>query len=167
MSNQFYNYLLRLNEYDRKIRLSGSLAVSLNEFQERWSNYAEEFNFPNSELEMNIENSILNIKLHGNNNIAFLGDIIEYDDERILKSINMIASGDGSPQSGVNMIISIGILIACLNPQEDVEFRNNLFRELGLFNIKIGTKSSIVVNDFKYAVNFTKELGLWFSVKRK
>ena len=46
MSNQFYCYLLRLNEYDRKIRLSDSLAVSLNEFQERWNSYAVEFNYP-------------------------------------------------------------------------------------------------------------------------
>src|SRR5690606_22445681 len=136
--NQFYYYLLRLNEYDGKIRLSGSLVVSLNEFQERWNNYSEEFNFPYGDLEINIDNSILNIKLHGNKNIGFLGDIIEFDDEKILKSINMIASGDGSPQSGANMIIAIGILIACLNPQEDVEFRNNLFRDLGLLDIKFG-----------------------------
>jgi len=167
MSNQFYYYLLRLNEYDRKIKLRGSLAVSLNEFQERWENYAKEFNFPYSSLEIKIDNNILNIKIHGNKNVAFLGDIIEYNNEKILKSINMIASGDGSPQSGINMFIAIGILIACLNPQEDVDFRNNLFRELDMSNIKIGTKNAVIVNDFIYTVNFTKELGLWFSVKRK
>ncbi|KIO68728.1 hypothetical protein B4064_1654 [Caldibacillus thermoamylovorans] len=167
MSNQFYCYLLRLNEYDRKIRLSDSLAVSLNEFQERWNSYAVEFNYPYSDLEISIDNRILNIKLKGNKNIAFLGDIIEYDNEKILKSINMIASGDGSTQSGANIIIAISILIACLNPQEDVEFRNNIFRDLGLLDIKFGTKSAIIVNDFKYAVNFTKELGLWFSISRK
>ena len=167
MSNQFYNYLIRLNDYDRKIRLSESLAVSLNEFQERWDNYSEEFKFPYGNLEISIDNSILNIELLGNKNIRFLGDIIKYDDEKILKSINMIASGDGSPQSGANMFIAIVILIACLNPNEDLEFRNNLFRELGLFDIKLGTKNSIVVNDFKYTVNFTKELGLWFMVNRK
>ncbi|EQM29531.1 hypothetical protein N399_03840 [Bacillus licheniformis CG-B52] len=71
MSNQFYCYLLRLNEYDRKIRLSDSLAVSLNEFQERWNSYAVEFNYPYSDLEISIDNRILNIKLKGNKNIAF------------------------------------------------------------------------------------------------
>ncbi|WP_405098044.1 hypothetical protein [Oceanobacillus sp. FSL H7-0719] len=165
MSNQFFNYLLRLNEYDCKIRLSDSLAVNLDEFQERWNNYAEEFNFPYRNLEISVDKNVLNIKIHGNKNIALLGNIIEYNDEKILKSITMIASGDGRLQSGLNMIIAIGILIACLNPQEDVDFRKRLFEKLGLSDIKIGTKNTIIVNNLKYTVNFSKELGLWFSVK--
>lgn len=164
MSNQFYNYLLRLNEYDRKIRLSGSLAVSLDEFQERWNNYAHEFNFPYTDLGISIDNNVLNIKINGNKNIVFIGSIIEYNDEKVLKSITMIASGDGKLQSGFNIIIALGILIACMNPHEDVDFRKRLFEKLGLSDIKIGTKNAVIVNDIKYAVNITKELGLWFSV---
>lgn len=166
MFNQFYYYLLKLNEYDRKIKLNDSLAVSLNDFQERWNQYAVEFHFTYSDLEISTNDSILNVELIGNNNISFLGDIIEYNDEKILKSINMIASGDGSPESGANIFIAIGILVACLNPQEGVDFRKNILAGLELFDIKVGMKNSIVVNSFRYTVNFNKELGLRFSVQR-
>lgn len=167
MSNQFYNYLLNLNEYDRKIKLTNSLAVSINEFQERWETYAKEFKFQYEHLEIKKDNNVFNIKISENKNIAFLGDIIEYGNEKILKNINMLASGDGTPQSVVNIFIAIGILIACLNPQENIDFRNEILKELDMFNLKIGMKSAILKNDFIYTVNFTKEIGLWFSVKRK
>lgn len=167
MHKQFYNYLINLNEYDRKLKLSGSLAVSLEEFQNRWKSFANEFEYLYEDLEISIDNKIFNIKINGNKNIAFLGDIIEFGNEKILKNITMLASGDGTPQSGVSMFIAIGILIASLNPQENVDFRNEIFKELDMFNLQLGMKNATIKNDFIYTVNFNKGIGLWFSVKRK
>lgn len=165
MSNQFYYYLVHLNEYDRKKKLEGSFAMNLDEFHKRWKEYSNKFNFPYAELEVSIENKIANIKVSNYGNITFIGNIIDFGNEKILKTINMIALGDGSPQLGVNIFIAIGILIACVNPKEDAEFRGKILNNLGLPDIKIGSKSSTVINGLQYVLNWTKEVGIWFSIK--
>lgn len=167
MHKQFYNYLINLNEYDRKLKLSGSLALSLEEFQNRWKSFAKKFEYLYEEFETSIDDKIFNIKINGNKNIAFLGDIIEFGNEKILKNITMLASGDGTPQSGVSMLIAIGILIASLNPQENVDLRNEIFEELDILNLQLGIKNVTIKNDFIYTLNFNKGTGLCFSVKRK
>jgi hypothetical protein len=166
MSREFYDYLIKLNEYERKIKYSNSLAVNMDEFESRWEETATVFNFPYGKLSFNIENTILQIKVLNNNNIAFIGDIIRYKDEIVFKSITMIASGDGTPISGSNMLLAMGILIACINPNENVEFRKSIFRDLGFFDPKNGIKGSTVKNDFIYKLNFSQETGLWFTISR-
>ncbi|MGQ5208971.1 hypothetical protein [Bacillus subtilis] len=166
MSIEFYNYLIKLNEHERRKKYANTLAVEVREFEKRWRNFACEFQFPYEEITTNLDNNILQIKLLNNNNIAFVGDIVEYNDEIILKSVTMIASGDGTPKLGADMFIAIGILVACFNPNEDVEFRNKLFKDLGIFETEIGMKNAIIMNDFKYSINLSKEMGLWFSISR-
>ncbi|MGX1447701.1 hypothetical protein ACUXOD_001449 [Bacillus sp. 153480037-1] len=166
MSKEFYNYLIKLNEYERRNKYSNSLAVEVIEFEKRWGKLADEFHFPYKKLSLNPEETILQIKLLNNSNIAFVGDIINYNDETLLKSITMIASGDGKPESGSNMLIAIGILIACINPNEDIEFRKSIFKDLGMFDPKIGMKGTTVRNNFKYKLNFSQEMGLWFTISR-
>lgn len=166
MSNEFYNYLVRLNEYERKKILSDSLAVELTDFKNRWKKYAEEFQFPYKDLEVNLENHVIQINLRHNSNISFVGAVTNYKEDMILKSITMIASGDGSTQTSANMFIAMGILIASINPHESVEFRKNLLSDLGILELKDGTKNVVIVKKIKYGLNFSKELGLWFSVSR-
>lgn len=167
MSNQFYDYLIRLNEFERKQRLSNTLAIDLDDFKNRWKKYAEEFQFPYSCLVIDMDNRVFQIRVLNNKNIAFFGDATPSQDEKILKNITMLASGDGSPQSGTNILIAIGILIACLNPNENVEFRKQILEQLGLFKLEFGMKKVAVGNDFNYTINFSKELGLLLSVNRK
>ncbi|MBQ4843323.1 hypothetical protein M5E03_18645 [Bacillus safensis] len=166
MSKEFYNYLLKLNEYERKNKYSNSLAVEIKDFEERWSKFTDEFQFPYNELLLSLENTILQIQLLNNSNIVFVGDTIRDNDEILLKNITMIASGDGKPESGSNILLAIGILIACMNPNESVEFRNSIFRDLGLFDLKMGFDGTTVRNDFKYKLNLSQEMGLWFTISR-
>lgn len=166
MSKQFYDYLIRLNEYDRRIKLSDTLAWSLMEFKSHWEKFASEFQFAYKNLIIDFNNHVVTIKLEGNENIAIVANLIDFNDEKILKSITMFASGDGTTRSGADMLIAIGIIIACLNPHENVEFRKKIFKELGINDIKIGTNNALIVNDFKYAISLTQKTGLMFSVSR-
>lgn len=166
MSNEFHHYLLKLNEYTRKITLEKSLAVNVEELEQRWSKYSKEFDFEFDRLLLSTDNNFLQIKLHNNKNIALFGDIIEFNEEKIIKNINMIARGDGTPQSGAHMFIAIGILIDCFNPYEGVEFRKKLLKDLGILEVTIGMKNTVIINGLKYTVNFSKELGLMFIISR-
>src|SRR5690606_40796696 len=68
-----------------------------------------------------------------NKHIAFLGDTIKCFNENIIKNITMIATGDGSLESGTKILIAIGILIGCLNPNDTVQFRKSVLHDLGVF----------------------------------
>jgi hypothetical protein len=164
VSNQFYEYLSRLNEYERKRKLKGTLGIDLTEFEKNWATYSAEFQFPYNKLELDEGNSLVNIKLKDYKNIIFFVDLLSFQEEKILKSITMVASGDGTPQSGANIFIAMGILIASLNPNENIEFRKKIFSELGISELKMGTKSETIVNKFSYRLSTSKEIGVMFSV---
>ncbi|MBD1222371.1 hypothetical protein GLV94_02540 [Virgibacillus halodenitrificans] len=162
--NQFYDYLLKLNEYDRKIKYSNSIGLTVSELNERWKGYANEFNFQFKELQVDFnEKDSFQIKL--DKNIIFLGNTID-DEEKFIKFITMIGSGDGTIQSGMNIISSIGILIASLNPNEDIGFRKGILERLGLLGKEIDIKNETVANDLSYVLKRSKELGVWFTVSR-
>lgn len=164
MSNQFYEYLVKLNAYERKRKLKGTLGIDLTEFEKNWAIFSDEFQFPYNKLELDDGNSLVNIKLKDYKNILFFADLLSFQEEKILKSITMVASGDGTPKSGANIFIAMGILIASLNPDENVEFRKKIFSELGISDLKMGTKSETIVNNFSYRLNTSKEIGVMFSV---
>lgn len=166
MSREFYNYLIKLSEYEHRIKYSNSLAINIVEFEGRWEETANEFNFPYRKLSFSTEDTILQIKLLNNKNIAFMGNIVECEEETVLKNITMIASGDGNLMSGSNMLVAMGILIACINPNENVEFRKSIFRDLGFFDPNFGMKGSTIKNDFIYKLSFSKEMGFWFTISR-
>lgn len=166
MPNQFYEYLIKLNEYERKQTMKGSLAIGVNDFEEKWRRFAEEFQFQYRDLVIECQNGILQVKLQNNKNIGFVGEIVTFQEEKILRSITLIASSDGTLRSGTDMLIAIGILIACLNPNEKVEFRKSILEQLGLFKMEMGMKTVTMVNDFRYSLNVSKEFGLFLSVAR-
>jgi|SRR5690625_424458 len=165
MTLQFYNYLKRLAEYELKSKMSNSLGLTLNEFKDRWNTKAESFpNLFKNIVEKNNNESDFQIKL--DESIILMGNVINHNSEKIIKNITMIASGDGSFISGVNILTSIGTLIDCINPYEDVEFRKKLMDKLGVMDPEMDKGSTILVNEIKYTFKLSKQIGVWLSISR-
>ncbi|MGG4146101.1 hypothetical protein ABEW34_23660 [Paenibacillus algorifonticola] len=74
-------------------------------------------------------------------------------------------AGDGTPQSGANLILSFGALIGATNPELETNESGDIFEELGLMESNVdmyNLNKSAERNGITYTIKSLKETGIWF-----
>lgn len=77
----------------------------------------------------------------------------------------MVGAGDGTAQSGTDILVTIGLLITSTNPDLTTEERAGVLQDLGLLSEGVDISQinqSTKRNGIKYTIKGSKELGVWF-----
>lgn len=119
--------------------------------------------------------SVLNVKQEAsgqqflfqfNRNIGLLGTVNKYDGT--IRSLTTIASGDGTPKSGANMVLIMHDVIDATNPsvgrEETAKIAINLFQGSVA---KMGSSVEEVRNGIRYAAIFQNGVGMIFVADQK
>ncbi len=148
----------------------GSLDMTLEVFQQRFNDAAAgvDANFSINNLE--IEKGEVQDSFHTmlTDNIGLLGTVNKADGT--VRDVMIMGQGDGSLQSGVDIIIAIGTIIATVHPEFTPEKRGQVLTDLGLFdeNMDItNLDSDTVRGQYKYWINSSPAIGIMFGVKDK
>ena len=98
--------------------------------------------------------------------VYLLGSVNKLDGS--VREVAMVGAEDGSPQSGTDMLLTIGLLIASTNPDLTSEGRAGVLRDVGLLSKGVDVtklRKSTTRNGIKYTFRGSEELfGLWFIV---
>jgi hypothetical protein len=164
--NPFFHYLMELKDYVNKKRYGNTLGFTVNDLKSRWDNFFNNLN--------NTSLLIKNVKfteaqffqMEINNNIVLMGKT-DSDIEGLVNEITLIGTGNGTIESGANIILSIGALVFVVNPYKDVIFRKKIIDNLGILNNEIiNLNNTVIVDDLKYSLKYSQQLGLWLTVSR-
>ncbi|HEU4471870.1 MAG TPA: hypothetical protein VFR58_12335 [Flavisolibacter sp.] len=102
-----------------------------------------------------------------NENLAIVGSV--HKTNGTVQSIMMIGTGDGTAQSGANIILCMGAVIAAADPSIKPEGRMEILKELGLMGdadvMNLSTKTER--NGIKYSINSNEVTGMILSVSPK
>lgn len=82
-----------------------------------------------------------------------------------LREVTMVGAGDGTAQSGTDILVTIGLLIASTNPGLTTEERAGVLQDLGLLSEGVDItqiNQSTKRNGIKYTIKGSNELGIWF-----
>lgn len=124
----------------------------------------------NSDLfidDLKISDGTLNnaAKCQLNSNIGMIFQLHKNDNS--VRSIMLIARGDGSSQSGLDIIVVIGSLIATIDPSLEPSERGDILKKVGLFggsDIR-NLEGSTIKNGVKYFINSSEQIGIMFGVQ--
>ena len=100
-----------------------------------------------------------------NKNIGILGTVIQKD--KSVRELMIVASGDGTPQSGANIVICMGTLIATVDKSLSPADRSSILKDCGFTNQNINSASyqgDTVRNGYKYTFAVSKSMGIMFNV---
>lgn len=97
--------------------------------------------------------------------IGFIGTVQK--NSNLIKELAMLAQGDGTVKSGINILLVQSTVIALFSPEMAKEERSNLALEM--INKATEEKSenySRVVGNIKYTINFSDAIGVLFIVSK-
>lgn len=98
-----------------------------------------------------------------NDNVGIIGSVNKRTG--LVREITMVAQGDGTEQSGIDMLLAMGTLIRAsdlkMTPEESGNILNKLIGED--FNIN-DYEASTVRNGIEYSIMTSSELGIWFII---
>jgi hypothetical protein len=86
-------------------------------------------------------------------------------EDQTIQSVMIIAQGDGSLKSGVNIIVSMGGIIAAISPQLSASERGDILRDLGILRkgADINNLSANTVRgEVKYFISSSDMVGIVF-----
>lgn len=93
-----------------------------------------------------------------NKNIGF---IVTTNNSGIVKESTMMGSGDGTPMSGVRIILSMASYFDVFDPKITADGRGKILKGLGITNGSVPEKSTYTQKNVKYTLFNTKGAGLW------
>lgn len=96
--------------------------------------------------------------MSSNKNIGF---IVSTDNRGIVKESTMMGSGDGTPASGLRIIMGMASYFDVFDPEITANGRGKILRELGITSGSIPDKSTCTQKNVKYTLVNTKGVGLW------
>ena len=142
-------------------------------------NSVDEFsnNFNHFAIENNLEFRIRNISIKSgeynnvftymfNDNIGLTGQLNKSSNS--LRSITMIGSGDGTVNSGLDLLLVMGGVIAAVNPELSANSRGKIMKDLGIIGDDIDPSQlsgSVNRNGNKYFISYNDLTGLMFGVQ--
>ncbi|MFF2156279.1 hypothetical protein ACFVVQ_13265 [Paenibacillus chitinolyticus] len=82
-----------------------------------------------------------------------------------LREVYILGSGDGTPKSGADLMVSFGLIVTATNPDLSADERGTVFKELGLIGDNVDIKKldkSIVRKNIKYTIKYMDQIGFMF-----
>jgi hypothetical protein len=86
--------------------------------------------------------------------------------DKSVSEIVLIAQGDGSMQSGVNILVAAGGVIHATNPDLQPEQRGDILKKIGLMGDNVDIKKlngKTVKNNVEYQGYYNEQIGIMFS----
>lgn len=138
---------------------------STDEVKENFNNAAEKLNvnfrINNLSVESGDKQNVFKYMI--NDHIGLVGSVNKKDNT--LRSLIMTAQGDGTSESGANMLIATGILVSTIEPSITNDARKQLLKDLGIpSELKNGFSRTIEHNGLKYFVSLDNNIGLSFAI---
>lgn len=142
-----------------------TLGYGLDELQKRFNAAATEFQSDfkvNSlqETEGEFQNTY---QYQFTNRLGLLGTINK--DNHLIKEVTILGQGDGTLKSGMDLMASMGIVIAATNPEISKDDRGNILKELGLLDKSTDINDidkSTVRNNVRYHIMSIPSVGIMF-----
>lgn len=144
---------------------------SVEEFKNRFNSMQKEMKsdlYISDNMELKEGGVGLAFQYNLNEYIGLLGDI-DKGNNGVIDVVMMAAGGDGSAESGLNIISTIGGLIYAADPSLSPDGRGDILKRLGVMNINAediekGMSKNIIQNNIKYSFSATKSMGVTFSI---
>lgn len=148
-----------------KIVLAPSLGLSTAEFKERFNKVAEEVDAPFHINQMKVEKgNIDTFNVTFDKNHILFGTITK---DGLIEGVTSISAGDGTIQSGFNMLQISHIIIRTFSPEISKEDASKIVLEMMDKNSKLpdATAHSKRVGNVEYFTSLSKQLGYWFGIQ--
>lgn len=96
-------------------------------------------------------------------NLGIIGTVNKKDGS--VRDVMLMGTGDGTLESGADILIGMGILITATNPELSADERGNVLRELGIIDSSdiMDLNKSTIRNGIRYKIMTSKDLGIWLS----
>lgn len=147
-----------------------TLKVSLEEFRDNFDNAADEFDLPfriNRVAE--VEEGAVNNSVKLITASEYVNSFAALSRDNEILSITLIGSGDGSDDSGFEILAAIGATIAATQPELSPDERGEILRDLGI--ISDGElpeeMTSAVSGEYIYSFEYNDLAGVMFFVEPK
>lgn len=147
--------------------IPGTLSLNPNEFKTRFNKASQEFEsdlkISNLKVETGTVQNTFQYML--TDRLALLGTVNKADGS--IRDISMLGQGDGTVKSGMNILTTMGILIASIDPEISPSERGDILKDLGVMgdNVDIyNVDNKTIRNGRRYWINSSKEIGIMFGV---
>ncbi|MCZ2259861.1 hypothetical protein [Sporosarcina sp. G11-34] len=146
-------------EYDQS-----SLGFGIDELRDRFDSNADEYSLP---FRSNRDTKVEEGEVYDGLILANANDFINVralltKEKSEVRQIMMVAQGDGTEQSGFNILVTIGVLIASTNPELSADERGEILTELTQGAQGGEVDISITKNNVEYTFNKSDLLGIMF-----
>lgn len=145
------------------------LGLSLNKFVTDFNNISAEFNanFSIGNLEQQFGEFYNSYQYMLNDNIGILINADNLDDNVI--DVTIIARGDGSFNSGIDILLCIGVIIGVMQPELAAAERGEILKDIELDGSSdaYNLDTSTIRGQYEYWVFSSPELGIMFGVSNK
>ncbi|MCL9804488.1 hypothetical protein NAT51_03080 [Flavobacterium amniphilum] len=164
------------SEDDKKKETSGIEIHQVKKILDSGEDFKENFNgFMKNDLDSDL--LIREIKTSsGKDNETFsatlnshIGLIMQINKEdKSLRSVMMIGQGDGTTNSGLNIIMVMGGVIAAVDPALSPNERGKILKDIGIldkdFDVN-NVEGSTIKNGVKYFINGSDQIGIMFGAE--
>lgn len=98
------------------------------------------------------------------NNLVIMGTVHKKDG--MVRSVSVLGSGDGTIESGANIILAMVVLISTINPELNPDQRGEILKNLGVFDNKtdiMDLNKETTKHGIRYSIVSSEMFGIIFS----
>ena len=144
----------------------GSLGMTPEQFKDEFNRAAQELDFPYTIKKITVQDgSAQNIfQYMFTDRLGLTGSVNKKDGT--VRDVLLLGQGDGSLQSGVDIILAMGVLIESTNPELSPADRGKILKNIGILgdNVDVSNmEGSTIRNGIKYSINSSPQIGIMFS----
>ncbi|MDT8862885.1 hypothetical protein N0O92_22180 [Alkalihalobacillus sp. MEB130] len=154
-----------MNE-EQERNIPGTLGYGVDEFAERYNAAASEVDVTWRISNVDVtEGEVQNVFQHRiTDNVYVMGTINKADDS--LRDVSLIGAGDGTEQSGHDILFNIGLLIMATNPELDADERGSIMDGLGfLDNASTDFEGETTYEGLHYSISVSEMIGVMFYIQ--
>lgn len=144
-----------------------SLGFDAVDFKDKFNSFSKEIGSPFNIDEINVtEGEVQNVaSIILTDNVGMNLTINKADNS--VREVVVIGQGDGSEESGYDIMLAMGTVISVTNPSLDEEGRGNVLRELGLMEGLPDEQVKYVEGDVRYTLSADDVIGVMFIANNK
>lgn len=144
----------------------GDIGMDVEGFRKAFNSTAKNLNMSDMEIgKLNVQDgAVQDVFTYEISDYVNLQGSVNKSDGSV-REVTVIGVGDGTAQSGTDILLTIGLLIASTNPDLTVDERAGVLQDLGLLSEGVDISQidqSTKRNGIKYTIKGSKELGIWF-----
>ncbi|MFD1955994.1 hypothetical protein ACFSL6_17905 [Paenibacillus thailandensis] len=146
--------------------IPGTIGMTPEEFKEAFNSAAKEFDASFNINKLTVEEGQVQntFQVMFTDNLGLTGTVNKKDGS--VRDVMIMGAGDGTVESGTDIILAIGTLIASTNPTLTADERGDVLGDLGLLDENMNINDldkSTIRNGIKYHIMGSDVIGIMFS----